>query len=654
MSVLASAPVPGHDEVAEHLAALLRPEFSLAVVRPDPDDPVLAGRPCAVSPCERPARSQGLCVAHHARWVRQGKPDLPVFIRGATPVRHDHRPRADEVFDLSPLSTRCRLELAYVLQRRHDERGRGLRPAAVRPVVAMVASSDVTSLLDRPVGQWIAGLPRANRTALAGATGFLRFAWAELDAVAEGAGVEGEYARDIWDARRLGVAVSTGHHRVSFQRIPQPWLRTAVKLWARSRLVGGMSFGAIRRDTTAMSWFAGWLADARQEAEGPGVITRAMLETYLAHIAAHGPTPNTRLGYLTSLRGFLEAARRRGWLDLPADAVIYHDDLPRRPAALPRFVTEDVMTQLEADEALARLPDATTRHLVVVLIETGLRAGDACRLRRDCLVPDSVGSPCLLFMNTKLCAEQLIPLSARAAAAIKAQRDEVSRRLPASPFLFPAPTANPDGVRPFTYNALRQRMGRWQTDIDLRDSAGRPVRVSPHRFRHTLGTRLINQGVPQHVVQYLLGHASPLMTGIYARLHDDTVREAFEAYCATRVNIAGERLPFEPEAPTSAAEWVKHHLSRIQASLPNGFCGRPPQQDCPHPNACLTCPDFQTSIEFLPTHRRQVDETRRLVAAAEHDGHRRLADNHRVVLGHLERIVTALESMSGDIDDDRA
>jgi hypothetical protein len=256
-------------------------------------------------------------------------------------------------------------------------------------------------------------------------------------------------------------------------------------------------------------------------------------------------------------------------------------------------------------------------------------------------------------MNTKLCAEQLVPLSARAAAAIETQQAEVARRLPASPFLFPAPTANPDGARPFTYNALRQRMGRWQTAIDLRDSAGRPVRVSPHRFRHTLGTRLINQGVPQHVVQYLLGHTSPMMTGVYARLHDDTVRRAFEAYCDTRVNVAGERLPFESEAPTSGAEWVKHHLSRIQASLPNGFCGRPPQQDCPHPNACLTCPDFQTSVEFLPTHRRQLEETRRLVASAEHDGYRRLADNHRVVLGHLERIVRALEP-SGEIGDARS
>ena len=178
------------------------------------------------------------------------------------------------------------------------------------------------------------------------------------------------------------------------------------------------------------------------------------------------------------------------------------------------------------------------------------------------------------------------------------------------------------------------------------------MRVSAHRFRHTLGTRLINQGVPQHVVQRLLGHASPQMTATYARLHDNTVRQAFEAFCATRVNINGEHLPFEPQAPTSDAEWVKHHLSRIQSSLPNGFCGRPPQQDCPHPNACLTCADFQTTVEFLPTHHHQADQTRRLIAAAEGDGRRRLADNHRVVLGHLERIIDALEPLTSGPDDD--
>ena len=650
MSALAAVAVEVPDEVVGRLIALLRPEFNVAVLQPGPDDPVLAGERCAVGACDRPARSRGLCAAHHGRWAQQGRPEVASFIATAAPVRAG-RPRADEVFDLSALPTRCRLELALVLQRRHDERGRGLRPSAIRPVVAMIAASGTGSLLDRPLEDWVAALPAGNRTTVASATGFLRYAWRHVEAVVGGDGVEEEYARDRWDARRLGVPVTVGHHSVSFERIPQPWLRTAVKTWARARLVGGMSFGAIRRDTTAMSWFAGWLAEVRPEATGATVLTRSTLEGYLAHLAAHGPAPNTRLGYLTSLRGFLETARRRGWLELPADAVLYHDDLPRRPAGLPRFVPEDVMAQLESEAALARLPDATTRHLVVVVIETGLRAGDACRLERDCLVPDSVGWPCLRFTNNKAFAEQLVPITARAAEAIRAQQAEVARCWPASPWLFPAPRANPDGARAFTYNALRQRMGRWQAVIDLRDATGRPTRVSAHRFRHTLGTRLINQGVPQHVVQRLLGHVSPQMTATYARLHDATVRQAFEAWCATRVNIDGERLPFDPGALSADAEWVKHRLSRIQASLPNGFCGRPPQQDCPHPNACLTCPDFQTTVEFLPTHHRQAEETRRLAAAAEADGRSRLAENHRVVLGHLERIIDTLEPLAQQSDD---
>jgi integrase len=649
MNALAVVPVAVPDEVTGRLLALLRPEFNVDVLRPDAYDPILSGAPCGVDGCDRPARSRGLCAAHRSRWAQQGKPDLAAFITTAGPIRAG-RPRADEVFDLSPLSPRCRLELAVVLQRRHDERGRGLRPMAVRPVVAMIARSGVESLLDRPLEDWVAALPAGSRTSLASATGFLRYAWRQVEAVVGDGGAEGEYARDRWDARRLGIAVTVGHHSVSFEAIPQPWLRTAVKAWARSRLVGGMSFGAIRRDATAMRWFARWLADTHPGASSASVVTRATIEAYLVHLAANGPAPNTRLGYLTGLRGFLESARRRGWLTLPADAVLYHDDLPKRPAGLPRFVAEDQMAQLESEAALARLPDTTTRHLVVVVIETGLRAGDACRLGIDCLVPDSVGWPCLRFTNNKVRAEQLVPVTARAAEAIRSQQAEVARCWPSSPWLFPAPRANPDGARPFTYNALRQRMGRWQEAIDLRDGAGRPVRVSAHRFRHTFGTRLINQGVPQHVVQRLLGHASPQMTATYARLHDSTVREAFEKWCATRVNIDGDHLPFEPDAATSDAEWVKHHLSRIQASLPNGFCGRPPQQDCPHPNACLTCPDFQTTVEFLPTHHRHAEETRRLAAAAEADGRSRLADNHRVVLGHLDRIICALESFVPSAD----
>jgi integrase len=654
VAVALERPDDERDDAIEYLLGLVRPEFAVPTYRPDPADSVLSGPQCVVGSCGHPARSQGLCAAHHTRWVSRTRPELSAFVAAAAPVRAG-KSRADEVFDLSTLPLRCRLEIAFVLQRRHDGRGRGLRPLAVSPVVAMLARSGVDSLLSRPLDAWLAALPPANKTAGASAVGFLRYAWREVEDVMAGGGVEVGYARDTWDARRLGIPVTVGHHSVSFARIPQAWLREAVKSWARSRLVGGISFGAIRRDVTGLTWFARFLETGRPDAGDASMITRAVLEGYLAHLGAKGPAPNTSLGYLTALRGFLEAARRRHLLEhLASDASLYNDDLPRRPAGLPRFITEDVMAKLESDRALALLPDDTTRHLVIVLIETGLRAGDACRLTVDCLVPDSTGWPCLRFFNAKVRAEQIVPLSNRAAEAIGAQQEEIGRTSPGSPWLFPATRANPDGARPFTYNALRQRLFRFQEAIDLRDRNGRPVRVTAHQFRHTFGTRLINSGVPQHVVQRLMGHASPQMTAVYARLHDTTLRKAFEAYCRTRVNVDGERLAFDDDAPTADAEWVKQHFARVEAGLPNGYCGRPPQQHCPHPNACLPCADFQTTVEFLPVHRRQADETRKLIAAAEAEGRQRLADNHRSVLGHLERIIPTLESIAAkDHDDDK-
>ncbi|MGH8929166.1 MAG: hypothetical protein ACRDZO_00640 [Egibacteraceae bacterium] len=151
------------------------------------------------------------------------------------------------------------------------------------------------------------------------------------------------------------------------------------------------------------------------------------------------------------------------------------------------------------------------------------------------------------------------------------------------------------------------------------------------------------------MVQKLLGHASPQMTARYATIHGTTVRAAFDDYPRRRVDIHGTRLGFDPDAPAAEPEWVKHNLARVAASLPNGYCGRPPQQDCPHPNACLTCPDFQTTPQFLPLHRRQRDNTLKLVVAAEQAGKTRLADTHRQVAANLERVIVALEAIDQEL-----
>ena len=60
-----------------------------------------------------------------------------------------------------------------------------------------------------------------------------------------------------------------------------------------------------------------------------------------------------------------------------------------------------------------------------------------------------------------------------------------------------------------------------------------------------------------------------------------------------------------------------YSLARATMALPNGYCGLPLQQTCPHANACLTCPMFLTTPDFLPQHHAQRQQTLELITAAE-------------------------------------
>jgi integrase len=628
------------------LQQVVRTEFTLELIRVDPDNPVFTRGRCQVTGCGRGAWSRMLCNGHYGRWRAAGRPGLDTFTATAGPVK-DRSDRTD-AFDLRGLPLQLRLEIAYSIQCRHDERTVRLIPMMINRLVELVTAAKVASLLDHSVQRWTMLAHEHGLKDIGGrAMGQLRYAWRHLRDLAEDTDAETEFASDLWRASVLGARPSPKLHQVRFDRFSQPWLRQAVKRACRYRLGAGKAFSSVSIDERALRWFSTFLTDQHPEVTDASGVTRQILEHYLSWLSAE-PTlsANTTNTYLVVLRGFLDACHRHAWMPgLPSHAALYLDELPARPRPLPRFIPEFVMAQLEDLEHLARL-DVTTRHLLIVIQETGLRANDACALEFNPIIADSVGWPCLKYYNTKMASEQLVPLSQRAADAIRTQQEDLRRRWPnGSPRLFPSPHSNPDGTRGFSYATLRQRFVDWQADINLHDETGQRVSVTAHQFRHTLGTRLINAGVPQHVVQKMLGHASPQMTARYATLHDATVRAAFDDYQQRRVDVHGNRLDYDPDGPSADAEWIKHNLARVQASLPNGYCGRPPQQNCPHPNACLTCPDFQTTPTFLPIHRRQRDDTLELVDLAERRGNSRLAANHRQVATNLDHVISALETI---------
>ena len=71
------------------------------------------------------------------------------------------------------------------------------------------------------------------------------------------------------------------------------------------------------------------------------------------------------------------------------------------------------------------------------------------------------------------------------------------------------------------------RVSAWQIVSDAADATGLRGKISPHVFRHSYATHLLDGGADIRVVQELLGHASVTTTQIYTLVTIDKVREAY-------------------------------------------------------------------------------------------------------------------------------
>jgi hypothetical protein len=216
------APLPDHrgESLLDRLLNAVRPEFQGEIIRIDVDDPVFARGRCEVDGCERGAWTRLLCNSHYNRWRLQGRADISSFTATTGPLRPKPGFELVDAFDLRALPVQARLEIAYSIQRRHDDRTVRLLPTMISGLVKVVAAAKVDSLFDRSLNDWLAAV---NALADSGGrtVGQLRYAWRHLHDLADGADAETEFARDIWRASVLGVSQSRSPHQIRFDGITQ-------------------------------------------------------------------------------------------------------------------------------------------------------------------------------------------------------------------------------------------------------------------------------------------------------------------------------------------------------------------------------------------------------------------------------------------------
>jgi hypothetical protein len=163
-------------------------------------------------------------------------------------------------------------------------------------------------------------------------------------------------------------------------------------------------------------------------------------------------------------------------------------------------------------------------------------------------------------------------------------------------------------------------MLRWPANAAISwmsQPAGKLFRFQSHQFGHTVGTPMMNLGVPHHIIQRYLGHKGPEMTSRYAHIHDATMKDKLSEYLkGTLIDVSGKVVAEDGVNDTADLQWFTRSV--LAQALTNGYCAIPiVAGPWPPPNACLNCAHCRTDATFLDVHRGELRETESIIAKAD-------------------------------------
>lgn len=235
------------------------------------------------------------------------------------------------------------------------------------------------------------------------------------------------------------------------------------------------------------------------------------LRGFLASLADIGINARSQARIMSSLRAFY------GFLEL--DGYIEHDPTrllksPKIPMKLP-----DVLTIQEIDDMinaidLSKKEGQRNRAIIEVLYSCGLRVSELCGLRMSDLYRDEL----FIRIMGKGDKERLVPISQRAMAELDAyfvDRSFICIKPGFEDYVFISERLKKPLSRIMVFHMIKQ----YAAEAGIRKS------ISPHTFRHSFATHLLEGGANLRAIQAMLGHESISTTEIYTHIDRTRMRE---------------------------------------------------------------------------------------------------------------------------------
>ncbi|MCL4129185.1 UNVERIFIED_CONTAM: hypothetical protein GTU68_058101 [Idotea baltica] len=272
-------------------------------------------------------------------------------------------------------------------------------------------------------------------------------------------------------------------------------------------------------DVTKLSEFVHLQLDDKT----PSVLQLADLESFIVHMGSLGLGPRSQARMISGVKAYYKYLLLEDLIDDDPTSLL---ESPKLPKKIP-----EVLTVEEIDALFAAIDHSTphgtrNRAILEVLYACGLRITELITLKLSNLYLD-IGFIKVFGKNSK---ERLVPIGESAIKHLNIYIDTIRTQLPKIDPIY----------EDFVF---LNRRGRGLSRVmifmiikELAVEASINKNVSPHTFRHSFATHLVEGGADLRAVQEMLGHESITTTEIYTHLDKSYLRETLLNFHPRQLN----------------------------------------------------------------------------------------------------------------------
>ncbi|MEK4701774.1 tyrosine-type recombinase/integrase [Solibacillus sp. FSL R7-0668] len=443
-------------------------------------------------------------------------------------------------------------------------------------------------------------------------------------------------------------------YNFSFDFIPEGYFRDTIKeITSKLLNMETKSVSTLHRYNYSLKAFFEFLKEEEIDIKTFEEIEYEMIELFVLYLLENKSSASTRSIVIAALKSILDHGTFFQMLGFPKHTIFDGTEfrmLKTQDTLKTKVIEDDHLAVIdkslevpfeikEKEDGKRNIKGYLIHPMVAIIRHTGIRISEALLLTKDCIEVDILGKNLLEVVSPKNLTERYIPVNNKVKSAVQylvKKLDELGLNNPKDK-LFSYRGQNGD-IRVINPKDSREKLEIWLARNHL------PRTITFHSFRHTLGTEMLNNGLSPFEIQQYLGHQSMHSTRLYAKVRNDKLTEEYK-----KLGFIGTVKESLEDIKTDSGEEITQE-TKLVVQLPDGACGKPLAKEVPNckkPNACLFCPKFITTPEFLDVHE---DHLRRIRADKARYMAEDLFGNEHVLNQTekaLETIIDRLKALQG-------